>query len=283
MTEKNIYQRLHEVMKKVEYVQKGEKKDGIQYRFVSHDAVTAKVRPALVECGIVYHPKNMVVRQNGNRTEVELDIRFVNIDKPEDFVDVPSFGYGIDSQDKGPGKAISYAVKYALLKSLGLETGDDPEADNVDHTPEAKFTPENKSLQAEVITKIALSKDEAEIQSVLDEYDVSKLPDEMQGLINDQLDNRRQQIKDGVVPPATTHRFTGVEDAIAWMTKMKPVIDGFKKPEALVDWQARNQPFIEGLSILKAEKYKKEDKLPKERFLDALAAKLFALGEPPIG
>jgi hypothetical protein len=36
-------------------------------------------------------------------------------------------GYGVDPQDKGPGKAISYGVKYALLKVLGLETGDDPD------------------------------------------------------------------------------------------------------------------------------------------------------------
>jgi hypothetical protein len=40
---------------------------------------------------------------------------------------VETFGYGVDAQDKGPGKAMSYGVKYALLKVLGLETGDDPD------------------------------------------------------------------------------------------------------------------------------------------------------------
>jgi hypothetical protein len=44
--------------------------------------------------------------------------------------------YGIDDSDKGPGKAISYAVKYALLKALGLETGDDPDEDQASvHKP----------------------------------------------------------------------------------------------------------------------------------------------------
>lgn len=126
--EKNIYQRLAAVMAKVDYVQK-EKKQGMRYSIVTHDAVTAKVRPALLAEGIVYHPINIQHQQSGNRTEVGLVVRFVNVDNPADFFDVPSLGYGIDDQDKGPGKAISYAVKYALLKTLGMETGDDPDLD----------------------------------------------------------------------------------------------------------------------------------------------------------
>jgi len=137
MTEpvKNLHQRLHAVMAKVEYIQKEEKKPGIQYRFVSHDAVTAKVRPVLVKEGIIYYPQNMKTSCDGNKTIAEFDVRFANIDDPSDYIDVPTFGYGIDNQDKGPGKAISYGVKYALLKALGLETGDDPERDNIDHQP----------------------------------------------------------------------------------------------------------------------------------------------------
>jgi hypothetical protein len=48
---------------------------------------------------------------------------------------VSFFGYGIDNQDKGPGKAMSYAVKYAMLKTFCLETGDDPEKDDIPHLP----------------------------------------------------------------------------------------------------------------------------------------------------
>jgi len=141
MTSPNIYQRLHAVMGEVDYVQK-EKKQGMNYTIVSHDAVTAKVRPILHKHGIVYHPHSLDYVQDGNRTQVNLTMRFVNVDKPEDFVDVPCLGFGIDSQDKGPGKAVSYAVKYALLKALGLETGDDPdtEVETPKHEP-AKAPP----------------------------------------------------------------------------------------------------------------------------------------------
>lgn len=129
---RNIYQRLAAAMSKVSYVQKN-KPEKMQYSIVSHDAVTAKVRPALLAEGIHYAPHNMEYQQNGNRTEVFLVVRFTNIDDPKDVIDVPSLGYGVDGQDKGPGKAVSYAVKYALLKVMGLETGDDADNESVDH------------------------------------------------------------------------------------------------------------------------------------------------------
>ena len=127
MTSKlNIAQRISAAMADVDYIQK-EKKAGMQYTIVSHDAVTAKVRPILHKHGIVYYPKDMAVEQVGNRTQAMFNVRFENIDDRSDFIDVATFGYGVDGQDKGPGKAMSYGVKYALLKVLGLETGDDPD------------------------------------------------------------------------------------------------------------------------------------------------------------
>lgn len=122
----NIAQRIAAVMGEVDYVQK-EKKQGMNYSIVSHDAVTAKVRPLLHKHGVIYYPRGLNVSQNGNRTEAVFTVRFENIDDRADFIDVETFGYGVDPQDKGPGKAMSYGVKYALLKVLGLETGDDPD------------------------------------------------------------------------------------------------------------------------------------------------------------
>jgi len=126
-TKLNIAQRISAAMNDVDYIQK-EKKEGMKYTIVSHDAVTAKVRPILHKHGIVYYPRDMHVNQSGNRTEACFNVRFENIDDRTDFIDVATFGYGVDGQDKGPGKAMSYGVKYALLKVLGLETGDDPDA-----------------------------------------------------------------------------------------------------------------------------------------------------------
>ena len=128
----NLHQRMAAVMQEVTYIQK-ESKQGMQYKIVSHDKVTAKVRPALLANGVIYYPIRCDTAQNGNRTECNMTVRFANIDDPQDFIDVESCGHGIDTQDKGPGKAQSYAVKYALLKALGLETGDDADHDSIEH------------------------------------------------------------------------------------------------------------------------------------------------------
>lgn len=134
-TPNNILQRLHAVMKEVDYIQK-EKKQGMRYSIVSHDAVTGKVRPLMVKHGVVYWPEGFHIEQVGNRTQLICKVIFASVDNPADRIEVSTAGYGIDDQDKGPGKAISYAVKYALLKALGLETGDDPDLDqDVQHTP----------------------------------------------------------------------------------------------------------------------------------------------------
>lgn len=132
---RNVLQRINAVMTELDYLQK-EKKSGMQYSFVSHDKVTGAIRPLLVKHGIACWPAAMEVKQEGNRTQLQCKVIFANIDDPADHIEVESIGYGIDSQDKGPGKAISYAVKYAMLKTFALETGDDPDNDqNVKFEP----------------------------------------------------------------------------------------------------------------------------------------------------
>ena len=145
-SKRNIAQRIAAVMGEVDYVQK-EKKQGMSYTVVSHDKVTALVRPALHKHGVICYPRDLNVTQNGNRTEAVFTVRFENIDDRTDYIDVATFGYGVDNQDKGPGKAISYGVKYAYLKCLGLETGDDPDEvqdDRANYQPARPTTGEQR-------------------------------------------------------------------------------------------------------------------------------------------
>jgi len=160
----NLHQRLAKAMEKVTYIQK-DKKQGMRYSIVSHDVVTAKVRPALLEAGIVYYPIRVLHEQIGNRTQCSMTIRFVNIDEPVDFINVETFGYGIDDQDKGPGKAMSYAVKYALLKTLGLETGDDPDMDQ-----NVKFDDPNIAALQDFVDQIEIAQTVEGLDNLLGHY-----------------------------------------------------------------------------------------------------------------
>jgi len=128
-----IHERKFAVMEDMEGnpIAKDQKK-GMQYMTLSHDKVTAAIRPLLIIHRIIPYASVIDHGRDGNLTWASVDVLFQNVDDKDDHpVLIRSFGYGVDAQDKGPGKAISYAVKYAYLKAFCLETTDDPENDSI--------------------------------------------------------------------------------------------------------------------------------------------------------
>ncbi len=167
----NIHQRIHAVMKEVTTIQKEDKKVNGQYTFVSHDEVTRVMHDAFVKHGIVMLPSVETVQQDGNRTEVMMHIVLSNIDEPKsDYVVVRYPGAGIDPQDKGIGKAISYAVKYALLKTFCLETSDDVEKHNIDYVQTKHI-----SVKPKAVLKSPTPQQENHNTSVIDDKDGLKI------------------------------------------------------------------------------------------------------------
>ena len=69
----------------------------------------------------------MSCSRSGNITHVDVVYRMVNVDDPADFIDIASCGDGADTQDKGSGKAMTYAFKYMWLRTFALPTGEDPD------------------------------------------------------------------------------------------------------------------------------------------------------------
>ena len=106
----NIYKKIFEVQHECESVIKDEKK-GLQYKPLSYNSV------------------NEVHEQDGNQTRCVMAARVVDIETG-DHIDVGDyFGYGNDTQDKGPGKAMSYAYKYLLLKLFLLDISDEEDSE----------------------------------------------------------------------------------------------------------------------------------------------------------
>lgn len=76
-----------------------------------------------------YSESTKTVETNTLFMRIETTYKFVNMDKPDEFVETTVYGDGLDTGDKAPGKAMTYADKYALMKAYKLSTGDDPEKD----------------------------------------------------------------------------------------------------------------------------------------------------------
>ncbi len=134
----NIYQKISEVMKNIEYLTKDDKVEfgTTKYKAISEEKVTTAVREQLVKQGIVIIP---IEQQSENKelirteksvnmlTTVHVKYRIQNIDDVNDFIEVESNGTGVDTQDKGVGKAMTYAYKYMLLRTFAIPTGEDPD------------------------------------------------------------------------------------------------------------------------------------------------------------
>lgn len=134
----NLHQRIAKVMEAVGYIQKdvnvafGKTK----YNAISETKVTSQIRPFLIKYGLTFLPISQIVGRRGDVTTIEITYRMTNIDNPEDFIDIVAAGEGADTQDKGAGKAQTYAYKYALLRAFAIATGDDPDlisTDELDH------------------------------------------------------------------------------------------------------------------------------------------------------
>lgn len=66
--------------------------------------------------------------------------RFASVDNPSDFIDITTYGDGVDSGDKAPGKAMTYADKYAILKAYHIATDDDPDREPSDDLSKKEAT-----------------------------------------------------------------------------------------------------------------------------------------------
>ena len=140
----NIYQKMQAATAEIATVAKNLQVDTGKgrYKAVSEADVLAAVKPIEAKNGIYSYPYSRQVIESGeivNQTQygerksvfmrIETIYRFVNTEKPDDFIDITTYGDGVDSQDKAPGKAMTYGDKYALLKAYKIQTGDDPDED----------------------------------------------------------------------------------------------------------------------------------------------------------
>lgn len=139
----NLMQRINEVRKQIDYIKKDKSVstgNSGSYKAVTHDQVTAMVRGHMVTNGIVSYPvlvscESLPKEVNSQmemakqfRYEAVYDFVFANMDEPRDSITIRISAHAMDNADKAPGKALSYAKKYALLKLFEIETGEDEES-----------------------------------------------------------------------------------------------------------------------------------------------------------
>lgn len=125
----NIYQKIAAVMQDIQYLTKDDQVSfgTTKYRAISEEKVTTAVRASMLKNGLVMYPETQDISKDGQITTVNVTYRMINIDDPNEQIQIASSGQGSDTQDKGSGKAMTYAFKYALLRTFMIPTGEDPD------------------------------------------------------------------------------------------------------------------------------------------------------------
>ena len=145
----NIYRRLAAITAELQTVAKNldvQTGGGKSYRAVSERDIIDAVKPLEAKYGVYSYPVDRetvaseiletettygdkTTKKTTFYTRIKTVYRFVNVDDPRDYIETDVFSVGLDSQDKGDGKAMTYGDKYALMKAYKISTGDDPDAE----------------------------------------------------------------------------------------------------------------------------------------------------------
>lgn len=123
-----LYQKMLKVYEAIEYLQKDDHVSFGQtsYKAMTEEKVTMTVRAELVKNKLIVFPVEQEHKRDGQLTSVDVKYKIVDCETGESEIIVSS-GTGADSQDKGVGKAMTYAFKYLFLRTFAIPSGDDPD------------------------------------------------------------------------------------------------------------------------------------------------------------
>lgn len=189
----NLFTRLVKAQAEAKKLEKTTAKNGMKYDYVTHDDIASEAKKILTKHGILFFPSVKNHEQEGNKTVIIVTATFYNADKPNEKLETEGLGFGVDNQDKGPGKAYSYACKYILAKTLMLNTSDDIEEHDIDYNPAA-------TSEAALKTRVKTENEVKEwVSSFIKLIDESTTYDQLKKLKTDNV----EMFKAKVVPDET--------------------------------------------------------------------------------
>lgn len=183
----NIYQRMSAITSEISTVAKNLDVGygASKYKAVGEADILRAVKPIEEAHGVYSYPVEREVIESGTMEKdgkngktvqlylrVKTTYRFICTDDPSSYLDIVSYGDGVDTQDKAPGKAMTYSDKYALMKAYKIQTGDDP--DQYASEPQAAVNTQD-SMRKNMERYIAEHYDSENMFKILDYYKVTTL------------------------------------------------------------------------------------------------------------
>jgi hypothetical protein len=149
-----IYPALLVAMNEIGAIGKNKKNPQQGYSFRGIDDVLNNLQPALIKAKVFIVPRIVDMRREERQTKAGGVLIYTTVHGEYDFVSAEdgskvtasTFGEGMDSSDKSTNKAMSAALKYAVIQTLAIPVEGlvDSEKDNHEPAPE-KGQPANKT------------------------------------------------------------------------------------------------------------------------------------------
>ena len=123
----SLYKKMSGVMGRLDRIPKRGINQHFKYAYVTDADVLEGVRKAMAEEGLAFFVNTVDIEQDGNRTTGTYDVTFADGETGATLT-VTWIGEALDAQDKGMSKALTGAIKYGLMKTFLISTGDaDPD------------------------------------------------------------------------------------------------------------------------------------------------------------
>ncbi|WP_312306465.1 ERF family protein [Chryseobacterium sp.] len=158
----NLYKAILKVMKAVKNIDKSMTvgSGANSYKGVADKDVKYQIGKAMEENGLAMIPievkptlqierweeTNQYGTKNKQQVFTEVTTKYLLIHESGESIEVVGYGHGVDTQDKAAGKATTYALKYALLYTFMVPTGEILDSDK-DHSDTIETPPAKKPEQ----------------------------------------------------------------------------------------------------------------------------------------
>ncbi|SHJ53415.1 ERF superfamily protein [Clostridium cavendishii DSM 21758] len=137
----NLFEKIANISSEIDYLQKDDKVGfgNNAYKAISSEKVIGVCAEKMNKYGIVIIPVDQVYKRTDELVSVDnegkskynrisdVDVKYevINIHNTTQKIVTIASGTGVDTQDKGVGKAQTYAYKNMLVKLFAIPTGDD--------------------------------------------------------------------------------------------------------------------------------------------------------------
>lgn len=129
-----LARKLARIMGEVRHIPKNGWNDHFKYAFATEADVSAALQQRFAEERLAVLPEIISTRRDGKLTFIDMRFTILDGDTGEGVL-LQWSGNGEDNGDKALWKAITGGVKYWLLKTMLVPTGDDPEATDAEGNP----------------------------------------------------------------------------------------------------------------------------------------------------